>query len=256
MQALLHGTLKTLLSLSLFLITTMYLIGGDESLSDEYKGLLNARDHLPTLFTENTKLTTGIRSFIGIAGPYEIRDHYQHESLRCVENISAMKPAMGGIDNFHHHSPTTLLASAPFTSRRNPQEREKEAKEKEHEHKNGKSFEEHKNGKTFEEKKNGKEKDEEKEEAVLEHVSIFPPIYLMHGKKDKTVPVLSSQRFYQELRLSGQRTALKLFEDIGHADFVLGLMDASYSFHHSLFEEVLNILRANNKATPMAILSN
>ena len=70
----------------------------------------------------------------------------------------------------------------------------------------------------------------------------------MHGKKDKTVPVLSSQRFHQELRLSGQRTALKLFEDIGHADFVLGLMDASYSFHHSLFAEVLNILHANSKA--------
>jgi len=206
----------------------MYLIGGDEAFSDEYKGLLNAKDHLPTLFTENTKVTTGIRSFIGIAGPYEIHDHYQHESLRCVENISAMKPAMGGIDNFHHHSPTTLLASTPFTSRRNSQEREKKAKENEH--------------------KNGKEKGEEKEEEAEQHVSIFPPIYLMHGKKDKTVPVLSSQRFHQELRLSGQRTALKLFEDIGHADFVLGLMDASYSFHHSLFAEVLNILHANSKA--------
>jgi hypothetical protein len=47
--------------------------------------------------------------FVGIGGPYHIADHYVHESSRGVENLSAMKPAMGGIPNFAHHSPTALL---------------------------------------------------------------------------------------------------------------------------------------------------
>lgn len=50
--------------------------------------------------------------FVGIGGPYHIADHYVHESSRGVENLSAMKPAMGGIPNFAHHSPTALLDEA------------------------------------------------------------------------------------------------------------------------------------------------
>lgn len=53
-------------------------------------------------------------SFIGIGGPYHIADHYQHESMRGVEHLSAMKPTMGGIPNFDHHSPTVLIDEFDF----------------------------------------------------------------------------------------------------------------------------------------------
>jgi len=49
-----------------------------------------------------------LKGFIGLAGPYDIRDHYKHEFTRGVENLSPMKPTMGGIPNFHLNSPTHL----------------------------------------------------------------------------------------------------------------------------------------------------
>lgn len=62
---------------------------------------------------EKTVLTSMVWCrFVGIGGPYHIADHYVHESSRGVENLSAMKPAMGGIPNFDHHSPTALLNEA------------------------------------------------------------------------------------------------------------------------------------------------
>jgi len=94
-----------------------------------------------------------------------------------------------------------------------------------------------------------KEREQDTEEGGGKRVSIFPPIYLMHGTEDTTVPISASQRFNQELRISGQRTALKLYQGIGHADLALGLMDAKWSFHHSIFEEVLHIIRTNSSST-------
>lgn len=49
-----------------------------------------------------------VKGFIGLAGPYDIRDHYEHEFTRGVEHLSPMKTTMGGINNFHNHSPSTI----------------------------------------------------------------------------------------------------------------------------------------------------
>lgn len=59
-----------------------------------------------------------VRGFIGLAGPYDISDHYVFESERVVgpfqgvHEISSMKPAVLGIENFAVHSPPALLAEA------------------------------------------------------------------------------------------------------------------------------------------------
>eukprot|EP00026_Physarum_polycephalum_P011665 Phypoly_transcript_11905.p1 GENE.Phypoly_transcript_11905~~Phypoly_transcript_11905.p1 ORF type:complete len:320 (+),score=42.29 Phypoly_transcript_11905:205-1164(+) len=55
-----------------------------------------------------TKEDITIKGFIGLAGPYDIRDHYEHEFKRGVEHLSPMKNTMGGIKDFHNHSPSAL----------------------------------------------------------------------------------------------------------------------------------------------------
>jgi acetyl esterase/lipase len=47
----------------------------------------------------------GIHSFLGLAGVYDIRDHFGFEHSRAVEQLSAMEPAIGGDENFFELSP-------------------------------------------------------------------------------------------------------------------------------------------------------
>lgn len=65
-----------------------------------------------------------VRGFIGLAGPYDISDHYAFESERVVgpfqgvHEISTMKPAVLGIENFAVHSPTALVAENKAMAKR------------------------------------------------------------------------------------------------------------------------------------------
>lgn len=56
----------------------------------------------------------GVDFILGLAGPYDIVDHYVFESNRNVQDLSPMKPAAGGIDNFFYHSPSRVAAHADF----------------------------------------------------------------------------------------------------------------------------------------------
>lgn len=62
-----------------------------------------------------------VKGFIGLAGPYDIADHYVFEServvgpFRGVHEISPMKPAILGIENFKVHSPTALAAECKLS---------------------------------------------------------------------------------------------------------------------------------------------
>ena len=49
----------------------------------------------------------------GIAGVYHIGEHYDHESMRGVEEISNMTRAMYGPDCFQRFSPTVIAANLP-----------------------------------------------------------------------------------------------------------------------------------------------
>ena len=44
----------------------------------------------------NSVLLETVKQFIGLAGPYEISQHYKYETGRGVEWLSPMKPAMQG----------------------------------------------------------------------------------------------------------------------------------------------------------------
>lgn len=50
-----------------------------------------------------------IKAFFGLAGVYDIVEHYKHETFRGVHDLSPMRPAMQGPSKFHEHSPTLLL---------------------------------------------------------------------------------------------------------------------------------------------------
>ncbi len=50
--------------------------------------------------------------FIGMAGVYDIAQHYEYESSRGVHEISTMKRVMGGAQGFQRFSPTVLLREA------------------------------------------------------------------------------------------------------------------------------------------------
>ncbi|KAK7493345.1 hypothetical protein BaRGS_00015471 [Batillaria attramentaria] len=54
-------------------------------------------------------LCSTIKAFVGLAGVYNIGDHYEHESSRGVEDYSYMTPAMYGPDHFDRFSPTCIL---------------------------------------------------------------------------------------------------------------------------------------------------
>lgn len=65
-----------------------------------------------------------VKGFIGLAGPFDITEHYVFESERTVgpfqgvHEISPMKPAVLGIENFQVHSPTALVAALAPSSKR------------------------------------------------------------------------------------------------------------------------------------------
>ena len=58
-----------------------------------------------------------LHGFIGLAGVYDISDHYEFESARGVHELSPMAPANGGPSNFAAHS-CTIAAAALSPSQR------------------------------------------------------------------------------------------------------------------------------------------
>jgi prenylcysteine alpha-carboxyl methylesterase len=50
---------------------------------------------------------------IGLSGVYSITDHFEVESARGVEWISAMHRVMGGHERFDTHSPSHTVAHVP-----------------------------------------------------------------------------------------------------------------------------------------------
>ncbi|XP_046360628.1 isoprenylcysteine alpha-carbonyl methylesterase ICME-like [Haliotis rufescens] len=54
-------------------------------------------------------LCKSVKAFVGLAGVYNIADHYVHEYGRGVEDISSMGRAMYGEDHFERFSPTVII---------------------------------------------------------------------------------------------------------------------------------------------------
>jgi len=49
----------------------------------------------------------------GLAGVYDIAAHYDHESMRGVEDVSTMARAMYGPKRFDRFSPTVIIENLP-----------------------------------------------------------------------------------------------------------------------------------------------
>eukprot|EP01083_Nonionella_stella_P291698 992355_1 len=66
-------------------------------------------------YQQKSKWLRRVRLFCGLAGPYCIRDHYQWESKRGIENISPMGRCMKGVHNFPFYSPS-IICEEIYTS--------------------------------------------------------------------------------------------------------------------------------------------
>lgn len=84
--------------------------GGDDDCSDN-DSVVAVRpkdsDTGPTL----SDMCKSIKAIIGLAGVYHIKDHYEHEKLRGLEDVSCMHRAMYGDDHFGRFSPTVIIMS-------------------------------------------------------------------------------------------------------------------------------------------------
>ncbi len=52
-----------------------------------------------------------LHAFVGVAGVYDVEEHFRYETQRGVQNLSTMEAAMGGQDAFARHSPCLALGA-------------------------------------------------------------------------------------------------------------------------------------------------
>ena len=116
--------------------------------------------------------------FIGLAGPYDIGNHFDYEAMRGVEQISPMKAICGGTrDNFSVVSPISRM----MTNLTIPQSRITSNK--------------------------------------------LPPILMIHGVEDTTVPFTATADAARSLRSSGLFVVDEVYlEKCGHEDVVTQFM--------------------------------
>ncbi|KAG0330748.1 hypothetical protein BG000_011538 [Podila horticola] len=121
-----------------------------------------------------------LRGMILCAGVYDIGEHYKHESMRGVEQISAMSRAMGNSTlTFGMNSPTILaqelLQVSTTIDSRFPES-------------------------------------QTRHQLLLRHLkALFPAETLMiHGDEDRTVPARSSMEFWMELKALQLGSTVKL----------------------------------------------
>lgn len=129
-----------------------------------------------------------VDSFVGLAGVYDIMKHYYWEKSRGVHEISPMKPAGLGVDNFHKCSPTQLLQQNMTT--------------------------------IF---KNNELKDERFDEEQVRR--LFPSTLLLHGTLDHVVPFTSSKEFAIELDRKGVNCDIVYFQG-DHGEPILDMMQS------------------------------
>eukprot|EP00550_Attheya_septentrionalis_P005063 CAMPEP_0198280356 /NCGR_PEP_ID=MMETSP1449-20131203/436_1 /TAXON_ID=420275 /ORGANISM="Attheya septentrionalis, Strain CCMP2084" /LENGTH=460 /DNA_ID=CAMNT_0043975681 /DNA_START=298 /DNA_END=1680 /DNA_ORIENTATION=- len=78
-----------------------------------------------------------------------------------------------------------------------------------------------------------------RDDALLSLKQYFPPIRVLHGKIDKTVPYQGSVEFTSCLRNAGLDAAIKLYEGWSHTDLILEApMGGDHTFHRDIFNLV------------------
>ncbi|KAL7556497.1 hypothetical protein ACA910_009060 [Epithemia clementina (nom. ined.)] len=148
-----------------------------------------------TLTTNGMESTTMVDSFVGLSGPYDISHHFDYEAARGVEELSPMKPACGLTrPQFTIHSPAQRLkaALAEYAMTTTTTTKTTNA-------------------------------------AVLVGVvveNLLPPMALIHGVEDETVPFTSTGEAARVLRSCGitRVDEIYLAQGVAHQDTVMHLM--------------------------------
>jgi len=154
----------------------------------------HAHQNIDLLSIDDTNMTraqkdsllvlNSVKAVIGLAGVYDINDHYEHERWRGVEDVSSMHKAMYGPEHFTRFSPSCIVQNFPPRTR-------------------------------------------------------LPPITLIHGTEDGTVPCSSSTKLASCLtEMGGGRVANIRIPDCDHTDICMDLMDPHRTFHSVLMEIV------------------
>ncbi|KAF9135722.1 hypothetical protein BGW39_000591 [Mortierella sp. 14UC] len=164
-----------------------------------------------------------IRGMILCSGVYDIGEHYKHESMRGVEEISAMARVMGSSEaTFRQHSPTIILQELLQVSTGIDPNYPTESQTR-HQH-------------------------------LLRHLKSLLPIetIVMHGDKDQTVPWKSSSEFYMELKTLqlGAGARLRMMVGMGHAEPVVALMPnlLNNPFKKPLLTEISQFIDGNKNS--------
>ncbi|KAF9390275.1 hypothetical protein CPB97_009615 [Podila verticillata] len=163
-----------------------------------------------------------LRGMILCAGVYDIGEHYKHESMRGVEQISAMSRTMGNSAlTFGMNSPTILaqelLQVSTTIDSRFPES-------------------------------------QTRHQLLLRHLkALFPAETLMiHGDIDRTVPAKSSMEFWMELKALqlGSTVKLRVVPGMAHHVPVVALMPTfvrSSPFTEALVSELSQFIDGDHK---------
>eukprot|EP01111_Echinosteliopsis_oligospora_P015890 TRINITY_DN6434_c0_g1_i3.p1 TRINITY_DN6434_c0_g1~~TRINITY_DN6434_c0_g1_i3.p1 ORF type:complete len:355 (-),score=43.02 TRINITY_DN6434_c0_g1_i3:15-977(-) len=145
------------------------------------------------VFPELFKDKVHLEGFIGLSGPYDLREYYIYEHKRGVEHLSPMKPTMRGLENLQPNSPTFwakhIRHNSPKPARRNQAE--------------------------------GK-----KVEPICPHLKC--KFWLMHGNRDLTVPHECSVQFAKELETLGLPVQYIEYDKRAHSDILFDFMDKQW----------------------------
>ena len=168
-----------------------------------------------------------IRLFVGLSGPYDILDHYYHESRRGVEAVSGMGRCMKGRKNFHRYSPTNLVTKWAILLKHARMKRS-----------NGSG---NSNSSNSSSSSNADDNDDNDEDIKgCKHAEEYwPKTLLIHGTGDAVVPIVSSTRFYKGLRKLNIDVELNLYEDINHYEPLFGLANRESPIYARLITDIL-----------------
>ncbi|KAF9977154.1 hypothetical protein BGZ73_006825 [Actinomortierella ambigua] len=168
-----------------------------------------------------------LRGVILCSSPFDIGEHYRHEAMRGVEQVSAMGRVMGmdERDAFPRHSPTRILAELMRASTHGIRHRETMMDQQtRHQH-------------------------------MLRQLRNLMPIetLLIHGDDDKTVPMRSTREFFKQLKAIqlGPSVRFKVMEGMGHIEPVLALMPSfavNDPFTDPLMDEIACFIEGGHQA--------
>lgn len=158
--------------------------------------------------------------FVGMAGVYDIEQHYEYERSRQVHHLSTMKRAIGGEDRFPRNSPTILLKRS-IPGREWRPSRDTVLYGEMIPSRVGLQY---KHGALVEMHWGNSDDGAYRHVPVLspEHLVRLPKTYLMASCADSTVPWTESSELNSVLHACGvQHSTLLLYHRIGHGDFVV-----------------------------------